>query len=288
MKKILVPIDFSAHADYASNVASQIAQTNRAQVILLHVISLPIYEDRSLLNSTWNQNEIDAINDKINDKFKSILALPDWNGIAVERKIEFGVVHKKVIEIAEQEGIDLIVAGCHGTSGENSDYVGSSIEKIVRTSKVPVLTVKKHTPKFHPKNILFVSNFFEENERALNLVSEISDKYKSDLHLTKIVTPDSFETTGYSQKLITDLAEKCGIKKFKSAIINDFEVENGVYYQAKAINADLICMATHKRTRWTRLFGKSIAQEIASHANEAVLTIKLPSDKSKTGVIFPE
>ena len=41
MKRILVPTDFSEHAEYALKVAAQIARVNNSEIILLHMLELP-------------------------------------------------------------------------------------------------------------------------------------------------------------------------------------------------------------------------------------------------------
>ena len=41
MKRILVPTDFSEHAEYALRVAAQIARENNSDLILLHMLELP-------------------------------------------------------------------------------------------------------------------------------------------------------------------------------------------------------------------------------------------------------
>src|SRR5690554_4089593 len=41
MKKILVPTDFSAQADYALKLASEIAKKSNAEITLLHVVEIP-------------------------------------------------------------------------------------------------------------------------------------------------------------------------------------------------------------------------------------------------------
>ena len=40
MKKILIPTDFSDHAEYALKVAAQIARKNNGEIILLHMLEL--------------------------------------------------------------------------------------------------------------------------------------------------------------------------------------------------------------------------------------------------------
>ena len=41
MKRILVPTDFSNHAEYALKVAAQIAKKNDGEIFLIHMLELP-------------------------------------------------------------------------------------------------------------------------------------------------------------------------------------------------------------------------------------------------------
>ena len=41
MKKIIVPTDFSEHANYALKVAAQIAKKQNAEIHLIHMLELP-------------------------------------------------------------------------------------------------------------------------------------------------------------------------------------------------------------------------------------------------------
>ena len=41
MKRILVPTDFSDHAEYALKVAAQIARKNNGEIYLLHMLEMP-------------------------------------------------------------------------------------------------------------------------------------------------------------------------------------------------------------------------------------------------------
>ena len=41
MKRILVPTDFSKHAQYALKVAAQIAKKNDGEIFLIHMLELP-------------------------------------------------------------------------------------------------------------------------------------------------------------------------------------------------------------------------------------------------------
>lgn len=62
--------------------------------------------------------------------------------IPIETAILEGVPHEEIIMFGEEEEMDLIVMGTHGQSGDQKRILGSVAEEVVRSSKMPVLTVK--------------------------------------------------------------------------------------------------------------------------------------------------
>ena len=57
-----------------------------------------------------------------------------------------GRAHTGILTYAENHDIDLIVMGTHGRTGLDRYLVGSTTEKVVRLSDVPVLTIR-HRPE---------------------------------------------------------------------------------------------------------------------------------------------
>lgn len=55
---------------------------------------------------------------------------------------EDGVVHRAILEYADEVGADVIVMGTHGRRGLNRWLLGSVTERVVRMSEIPVLTVR--------------------------------------------------------------------------------------------------------------------------------------------------
>ena len=53
-----------------------------------------------------------------------------------------GNPHSEIVNFAKNQGADLIAMATHGLSGLEKLLIGSTTEKVVRKSEVPVLTVK--------------------------------------------------------------------------------------------------------------------------------------------------
>ncbi len=59
----------------------------------------------------------------------------------VEARVVQGAPAEKILEVASKEGVDLIIMGTHGRKGLERAIFGSVCDKVVRNSKIPVLTI---------------------------------------------------------------------------------------------------------------------------------------------------
>lgn len=71
-------------------------------------------------------------------------AAKQFEGLAVESAVRVGKPHQVIVGYADNNDIDLIVMGTHGRSGIDRYLLGSVTEKVLRTSDVPVVTVRRN------------------------------------------------------------------------------------------------------------------------------------------------
>jgi nucleotide-binding universal stress UspA family protein len=144
-KTILVPHDFSSSANHACAVARDEAKTHGARVILVHVIDLPYQmapESSMIAAATEEPVSMKEYASRGAEKhLDDIAARLAKDGIQPTKFIRFGRPHDEITKLAEEAKCDLIIMGTHGRTGLAHLLVGSVAERVVRTSKVPVLTV---------------------------------------------------------------------------------------------------------------------------------------------------
>ena len=133
--KILVTTDGSEGSKAAVDHASEIAKEFDSSVSILYVVDV----------RKGPQNVIDVIRHgfeeigrEVTEKIKDELQSKD---ISAEAYIEYGIPYEQILDFSKQEDIDMIVMSTHGRTGLDRLLIGSVTEKIVRNSKVPVLTV---------------------------------------------------------------------------------------------------------------------------------------------------
>ena len=137
-KKILVPTDGSDFARNAQLHALFLAKVSGAEIIALSV------SENHFINGISINEEIEQINQILTDRCKNDLKeFEDMNedGIKISSVIKEGSPAKIILEVAEEEGADLIVIGSSGKSGFDRFILGSVSDKVVNAAKCPVLVV---------------------------------------------------------------------------------------------------------------------------------------------------
>lgn len=274
MKRILVPTDFSEHAEYALRVAAQIARENDSEIILLHMLELP-HQAGDAVGSGHQIPEIMFYKDKAISNLEDLMDVDYLQGLSVSEVIQFERAFEGVLNISRKNNVDLIVMGSHGTTGFQELFIGSNTEKVVRFSEVPVLVVKNRIDNFKASNFVFASDFTSEIKKPFAQMLDFAKAFDADLSLVMINTPNSFKPTHVAEKIMNDFMKDFDYPKFSLHIYNDVNVEKGILNFSNSVDADLIGMCTHGRTGFAHFFNGSISEDLVNHAVRPVITFKI-------------
>lgn len=137
-RRVLVPTDGSAGADSALEVGVDLAAAATATVHILSVV-----ETTRLgidLYSTLHADEHEA---QANEDVAAATAFAEEASVeSVVGAIEQGAsVHRAIRSYIDDHEIDLVVMGTHGRADGKRHLLGSTTEKLVRTSPVPLVAV---------------------------------------------------------------------------------------------------------------------------------------------------
>ncbi|GAA4112511.1 universal stress protein [Aquimarina addita] len=278
MKKILVPIDFSEYSEYALKASALIAKQMNSEIIVLHMLGL----SEAILTKDETQETREAIYYmKLAEKrFATFLDKDYLKGIKVKETVQNYKIFSEINEVAQENEADLIVMGSHGSSGLSEVFVGSNTEKVVRTSDIPVLVIKRPIDEFKIKEVVFACDFKMENIKPYHEALQLLELFKAKIHLVYINLPgERFRSSLQIEERIKEFLLKAtsgNVKNFdKVAIENDYSVESGIYNYSKKINADMIAIPTHGRKGLSHFFNGSIGEDVVNHANRPVLTFKI-------------
>ena len=275
MKRILVPCDFSDPAVQAFKFAVEIARQSGGEVILLNVIELPVMSDSVLMPSLSFEEafikDMKTHSEKNFSKMKS-----KWAGdVKVTALIEYGSTTPSIRDFVQDNKIDLVVMGTHGATGMKEFFIGSNTEKIVRTSPVPVISVKGPTKISSIKNIVFPNTLDLDQEELTLKVKSVQNFFGASLHVLYVNTPSRFRPDVDVKKEMKAFAKRFMLKDYTLTIFNDYTEEEGLRNFVAESKSDMVVMATHGRRGLNHLMSGSIAEDAVNHLQYPIWTFKI-------------
>ena len=137
-RRVLVPTDFSPDADLALAWARVLVEKTGGALIVQHSCDLP-----ALLAGSAELDRasiLTAIENSAREKLASLRK--SLSGCNVETVVSRGRPDVAILDTAESAKADLIVMGTRGRTGLAHILMGSTAERVLRRSHLPVVTLK--------------------------------------------------------------------------------------------------------------------------------------------------
>ena len=140
-RRIVAPTDFSDCAEEAWGITQRTAQLLGSDVLLVHVfVEPPVYGDvgggyawQVLLQAEqWATDELERWADQARK-----------HNVTVRTVMRRGSPATEIVGLAAEEHGELVIMGTHGRGGMSRVFLGSVADRVIRTARCPVLTVRK-------------------------------------------------------------------------------------------------------------------------------------------------
>ncbi|MFI5315318.1 MAG: universal stress protein [Myxococcota bacterium] len=146
LRTIVVPMDFSAAAHRALELAKSFAKAaGPSHLILVHGYYIPVEIEQYLVEK--GDTAFDRLSESVTKELEKMLTSLQEAKISSEYIARRGAPERIVLEVAREKHADLIAMGTHGRRGLSHLFLGSVAERVVRSSEVPVLTVREKAKK---------------------------------------------------------------------------------------------------------------------------------------------
>ncbi len=278
MKKIVVPVDFSQHSEYAMEVAANIAKKHNSEIIAVHMMGLSeavVTRDES--KEVFEAMYYMKLAEKRFDEFLDKVYL---EGVKVTDTVHNYKNFSELNDLAQEFHADLIVMGSHGRSGLKEVFVGSNTEKVVRTSEIPVLVIKHRAEIFNPQFGIFACDFLEDSIGPYKRAQKMFDALGIKMQMLYVNLAGDFRSTREIEKRILNFLKKAGeenpLESLNKVIqYNEYSVEGGIFGYSQVSNADIIALPTQGRQGLAHFFSGSIGENVVNHSDLPVLTFKI-------------
>jgi nucleotide-binding universal stress UspA family protein len=136
-KHILVPVDFSAACLASARRAGELARRFGAEVRLLHVFDLPVYNEEGL--GIYTEATLRSLETAAKKKLKDF-QVPELEGLTVIREVAMGGAAANIVEVSEKNEDTMIVMPTHGRTVFRQLLMGSVTSAVLHDAHCPVWT----------------------------------------------------------------------------------------------------------------------------------------------------
>lgn len=275
VSRILVPIDFTEASAVAFRRALDVAKIYHSSLWLVHVMTNQTSDGMAtVLPGALLKLEADLQSDL--DQMQRVSVN---HGIACSTLLCKGSILGHVKEILCRHSIDLLVLATHGGRGVHGWFLGSTAERLIRSTTIPVLTVgiAKQQPKWDEKgarHILFAGDFCPETLCGLSLALGIEQTTGARLSVVHAVP------SGSKPAAIRAMRQKIESIMPSGAEIHIVEgaVGKTVCRIARDLGVGLVALGVHRNSFAREVFGTGLL-EILLNSPCPVLSVRQCDDQ---------
>ncbi len=272
MKKIIVPVDFSATSLNAAQFAAELASFYTADIVLYHTYKLPVVLHEFSypvfdLNETQEaaEHELLVIKEKINSKLNLEPAIT-----ILAEMIELQVGLAALCDLLKP---DLVIMGLSGKNVLTRLIVGSNTIKTIQELNYPILVIPPKAEFFPIKKMGFACDYRNiKKSTPVTFFKKILNDFRADLYVLNINQPgqtisdDSINESSMLHDLLKD------IKPLYNTI-EAGDVIEGINWFIKKEKLDWIVVIPKKHPLLQKMFSRSHTKDLLYHTHVPVLCI---------------
>jgi nucleotide-binding universal stress UspA family protein len=140
-KNMLVPTDGSKLAELALPYAEELAGRLGTRVTILHVVDSKGSETLPM-HRAYVDRSADIVKRQVAEVERKLGKKQGADSVRVAGEVVAGHAAEEILRYTQEKGIDLIVMSTHGRTGISRWVLGSTADKVLHVSPVPVLLVR--------------------------------------------------------------------------------------------------------------------------------------------------
>ena len=294
-RTLLAATDFSAPARHALERAAQLAEAHPgARLTLAHATSPSALDSlRRLLSRDAAAIETRLLKEAERALAELAAQLAARHPCTIDTVLKQGPAPATLVELAEERGSDLLVMGARGTHFVHEHLLGSTTERVLRTTRRPLLAVKQR-PHAPYRRILAPVDFSGHAAAAINAAHAwLPDADFVLLHAFEPELESTFQLAGLSDSQINEyrIQARASAQAAMEAFVGALQVPKDrlsrqivhgpasrlILEHEQSIDADLIVMGKHGQSVMEELLLGSVTRRVLAYSSSDVFVAGSPS-----------
>lgn len=279
-KKIVVSVDFTPSSEAAIAVAHKFAAMHGAEMVLVHAVEHAFAESIADPAHLERKREYSTkMLDKLVEQYNSV-------DVPVTRLLMEGKPYKEILKAASEINAEMIVMGTWGSHAIETGMIGSNVNKVVRSARIPVVTVtRKPEGENFSKILIAVDPQFGIKELR-HILQDYNRAYNPVVELVSIAASEKEvdELKNYLKKQSAALHEQ-GIKDVITTVRVGGIISDAILSYVKEGGHDMIWMETHGRHGISGWILGSITEEVLQYSPVPVMSLH-PERESKVNFYY--
>jgi len=270
-KVILVGIDFSDCSINALEHAITIARKAKSGIALIWINHLDYSKE---IFSVEPQN----LEKEVVTRFEAMVKKYQYHlhGEKIEYFIRKGKVYKEICKLAAEIDPFLVMIGTHGSSGFEEFWIGSNANRMVSSSKKPIITIRGGVDiGADLKRIVLPLDSTKITRQKLPITALLAKYFNSEVHILGLFTTSSDDIRYRVRNYVSQAEEYFTENKIKyvSTTVEAENLTEKTLEYAKDIGANLIAIMTEQETTAANLLLGPFASQMVNHSPIPVLSI---------------
>lgn len=272
MKTILVPTDFK-NFDNALGTAVSFVQLTAGRIILMHNVET-LLTNWSRLSQAEKLKHPDLFRytAEVQKRLDEMLAAQLLNGIPAETLITYGVTSDEILATAVKVDAELIVMSSKKSKDSNVEFIGSTLQKVVRHAPCPVLSVKEEVDTKKLKRLVVPVSLDHDLQGPFNGIVKVATALGAVIQLLYVNSPQHFRTTGEIRKLMNNFKARYSSVPIETAVYDHMQVEAAILEFSELTRPDCIAMITFEHRR-APSYQLSTTDYVLHHATVPVIAV---------------
>lgn len=273
-KKILVPVDLSNYSTEVIKYAFGMAEKIKAEIKFMYVLEEPHMSGAVKYTTSWEKHEkiekdelyrnAQFMLEDFSIKIKDIISEELLKTTPFHFAIHTGILGNTVVSLSYRYKPDLILMSHKISTEDKKEHLSKVVHHIVEHSQYPVLVLPRSVKYSRPEmlNVLYATDFHDNDHRSLNTLISILKPFDTNIHCIHIECDYKKNTDERIKELNQFLKDEYKDYKIQAEVYECNNVSMGIEEFVENNKIDLISMSNERHNFIYKIFHSDVLGEM--------------------------